>query len=571
MLFTHTGNDLVVDSQHPLRGSAANGPRFTGVDGIEPLGSQTRAITGRTTVEGPRVRYTVRVPELELEHDITWTVERDGLRLEVVRTGGRDLVAAESSAWQVPFDATAAITDMTARPDRRGETGLTTGPMLVHAPGCGNLEVTTSGDALVRFDAFREQLTTTVELKVGERPGALGEWLSPAGRYAGSAHFRVTHPDVPTLRVDTPPEVRAGLMRTAPSGLSFRLDTATLSNNYAAIHATFCMDYWAYLAVAVGDALPGLSSIGLVIDSMDRHFDGGPGYGAGHTSLHAGRLEDEYLHTEVAVLLAAAVVATRPEGAEWVATRTTELATMLDTVRARDIDGDGLIEGELRRGRSGHREWATNWWDIISFGWKDAWLNALLYDALVRLERDVPAVAEASVGGAAAVRQWAATLRAIFVPTFTNEATGWLAGWKTEDGRLHDHGYLFVTGTAVNAGLLDDDLARVMVDRLWDGLAAAGFDQFGLGLPGNVLPVPDETSRVRCPTCRMASTRTAPPRCRRHATSSVPCSASDAPTMLTDCCGPCWRASPMAAPLVAARQASTGACGMALVADTKGC
>ena len=211
VLFTHTGNDLVINSQHPLRGSAANGPRFTGIDGIEPLGSQTRAMSGRTTVDGARVRYEVEVPELGLRHDITWRVEQDGLHLDVVRTGQRDLAASESSAWQVPFDATAAITGMTARPDRRGETGLAVGPMLVHAPGFGNLEVTTSGDTLIRCDAFREQLTTTLEVKVGERPGLLGEWLSPAGRYEGSAHLRVTHPDIPSLVPDTPTEVRAGV------------------------------------------------------------------------------------------------------------------------------------------------------------------------------------------------------------------------------------------------------------------------------------------------------------------------------------------------------------------------
>ncbi len=491
VLFSHTGNDLVVDSQHPLRGSAANGPRFTGLDGIEPLGSQTRTMSGRTTVTGHRVRYEVVVEELGLRYELTWSVEADGIRLDVVRSGDRDLVAGESSAWQVPFDATTAITGMTARPDRRGEAGLATGPMLVHAPGFGNLNLTITGDALVRSESFRPQLTTTLEVKVGERPGLLGEWWSPAGRYTGTATFRVIRADVPELVSDAPAEVQLGIRRSAPSGLSFRMDTATLSNNYASIHATFCMDLWAYLAVAVGDALPGLSSLGLVTDSMDRHFDGAPGYGAGNTSLHSGRVEDEYLHTEVAVLLAAAVVASRPEGATWVAGRTAELAAMLARVRARDVDHDGLIEGELRRGRSGHREWATNWWDIISFGWKDAWLNACLYDALIRLERDAPGVVDMSVGGAAALRAWAGQLRANFLPTFRNDETGWLAGWRSEDGRLHDHGYLFVTGAAVNAGLLDDQVARNMVDRLWDALAAAGFDAFHLGLPGNILPIPD--------------------------------------------------------------------------------
>jgi hypothetical protein len=100
-------------------------------------------------------------------------------------------------------------------------------------------------------------------------------------------------------------------------------------------------------------------------------------------------------------------------------------------------------------------------------------------------------VAEASRVGTAGVAAWVERLRAAYLPTFRNDATGWLSGWVSEDGMHHDHGYLFVTGAAVTAGLLDDATARHMVDRLWDALAEAGFDMFELGLPGNILPVPD--------------------------------------------------------------------------------
>jgi hypothetical protein len=176
-----------------------------------------------------------------------------------------------------------------------------------------------------------------------------------------------------------------------------------------------------------------------------------------------------------------------------------DLGHVLDRLAAFDVDGDGLIEGQLRRGRSGLREWATNWWDIISFGWKDAWLNALLYDGLVRVLRDAPVIAEASPLGLAGVRGWVERLRTAYLPTFRNDTTGWLAGWVSEDGVQHDHGYLFVTGTAVTAGLLDEATARTMVDRLWDAMTAAGFDMFELGLPGNILPVPHADLAVALP------------------------------------------------------------------------
>jgi hypothetical protein len=481
----------VIDSQHPLRGVFANGPRFSGIDGIEQLGSQVRHMTGTSRVDGNRVHYDVALPDVGLRYELTWTVEPDTLGLQVARTADRRLVATESSAWQLPWDATASITGVMARPDRRGETGLVTGPVLIHAPGHGNLAVTATGDVLLRGDAVRPQLGTSFEIKVGEEPGTLGEWTIRPGRADGAVRLQVRSADVPELRTDAPAAVRDAVRRTAPTGLSFRVDTSSLSNNFASIHATFCMDHWAYLAVAVGDPLPGLSSVGLVTDSIDRHFQDAPGYGAGHTAGPTGRMEDEYLHTEVAILLAAAVIAERPEGRAWVRSRASELARVLESAAARDLDGDGLIVGQVRQGRSGYREWATNWWDIISFGWKDAWLNAELYDALVRIIRDTPEVARASSLGEEGVRAWADRLAASYLPTFWNEATGWLGGWRSVDGVLHDHGYLFVTGAAVNAGLLTGEQARGAVDRLWDALAAAGFTQFQLGLPGNVLPVPD--------------------------------------------------------------------------------
>jgi hypothetical protein len=499
VLFTHTGTDLVMDSRHPLRGAFANGPRFVAPDGLETLGSQVRDIEGTSNVKGASVSYDVRLSSHEVGWRLTWRVMRDGLELEVERTALSGLRATESASWQLPFDATAAITGGSARPDRRGETGLASGPVLLHAPGSGCMVVEASGDVLLRCDAYRPQLGTTLEVKVGEVPGPLGDWELTPAIARGSVTFRVRHPDIPVLRDDAPAVVRSAIQRTAPTGLSFRLDTATLSNNHASIHATFCMDYWAYLAVAVGDALPGLSSVGFVTDSMERHLHDGPGYGSGHTSLHEGRVEDEYLHTDVAMLLAAAVVIQRPEGDAWVRAHATDLARILDRLLAADVDGDGLIEGRLRRGRSGHREWATNWWDIISFGWKDAWLNALLYDGLVRVLRDAPAITEASPLGRAGVSDWIERLRSAYLPTFRNDTTGWLAGWVSEDGALHDHGYLFVTGTAVTAGLLDPATARDMVDRLWDALAGAGFEMFELGLPGNLLPVPDADLAVALP------------------------------------------------------------------------
>ena len=83
----------------------------------------------------------------------------------------------------------------------------------------------------------------------------------------------------------------------------------------------------------------------------------------------------------------------------------------------------------------------------------------------------------------------AAKLRASYLPTFLNPATGVLAGWRSQDGQLHDYWFTFVNGVAVTYGLLDAKNANLIMDRQSSKLAQVGFTNFSLGLPGNLVPV----------------------------------------------------------------------------------
>ena len=129
----------------------------------------------------------------------------------------------------------------------------------------------------------------------------------------------------------------------------------------------------------------------------------------------------------------------------------------------------------------------SNWWDTIGFGHEDAYSNALAYRALQvmsRLASELGKPEDAARYGGAARR-----LHDAYFPAFYDPATGVLAGWRSADGRLHDYYFLFVNSIAILYGLVPEDRAAGIMDRLWDKMGRVGYSNFRLGLPGNLVPV----------------------------------------------------------------------------------
>lgn len=478
--------------RHWLREYLTQGIRLAPVAGPAAASWFAYDVEGETRVEGNRVSYAVRLGSTGVAYRMAWEVLADRVLLSVERTGERDLRAWESGALHVSFDCRVAPMATLGRVTRRGETGLMELPVLVHAPGHGTLAVTaTSGSALWRADAARPLFAATGELKVGEVPQPEGDYLLPAGRHAVELELKVGTPRLVTrLAPDAPAEVKVALGRYALTALPWRADVATFSNNGCSQQAPLCMDLWSALALHLKAPVKGLKPAELLRLSVERWLDGGQGYASGTSSRTMRTYDDEYLHTGVACLQGVADYLEATGDRRWLKRYGRHIGAQLAAMRGRDVDGDGLIESTIRLGISGRHQWSTNWLDVCSFGWKDAWSNALLYPVLGQLARVLPALGRADI--AEGLADWAARLRAAYLPTFYNEATGWIAGWRCREDRLHDHAFAFVNGCAVANGLLDAPLARGVMERLWAELGRSGFDDFRLGIPFNLRKVPDE-------------------------------------------------------------------------------
>ena len=129
--------------------------------------------------------------------------------------------------------------------------------------------------------------------------------------------------------------------------------------------------------------------------------------------------------------------------------------------------------------------------DVVGFGHLDGYVNALAYRGLRCAAGMFAGLGDAAF--AADCRQAAGGIRAAYAGAFLNPTTGWLAGWRSRDGQLHDYGFLWVNGPAIAFGLLDPGAAQRALSlygleepaaRLADELAyglAHGYFNGGLG------------------------------------------------------------------------------------------
>ncbi len=484
-----TGRDLL----HHAPGIDLQGVMLHAVGHAPAVAPALRCdVDGRVTVTGNRVVYDLSIPAAGQRLRLDWRMHADHIELLAEREGEADVEAWESAVWQVALDPHASATATLGRTRKEGRTGLLDLPVLLHAPGHGSLRVCADGDtATWRSDADRPNGWLLGELRLGETATEWGTTVLTAGLHRSTLTLRPGAHGV-DARESTPPTVSRALRRVALTGLAYRADTATISNNAASMHCPMSMDCWSALATTFGEVLPGLDAVELLRDSLERWLDGGPGYAAG-TMRDDGELrpaEDEYLITGVGTLLGAADYIAHTRDGAWLKRYAPRLRAKLTALAARDIDGDGLIESPYRRGVSGEHDWSTNWWDVVSFGWKDAYVNALLFRTLTLFAEVLPALGAHDL--AKGLDAWRARIRDAFEPTFLNPQTGWIAGWRCAEDRLHDYAFLAVNGTVVNSGVLAEETSSRITRALWDEYQRVGAPDPRLGLPNNLWKIPDD-------------------------------------------------------------------------------
>jgi hypothetical protein len=466
------------------------GPQLHPVGAAPVIAPSVRcAIEGTVVVKGGQVTYDLTADGQH--YRLAWTVSAQGLTLRAVRTAKQSALAWHSAAWMVGLRNSAAPSHVLGKLLTTGETGAVALPALLTLPAFGSWEIGSSSPAgWARSDCQRSLDLNTLELKVGEKRTAEGLYLLPAGTHRTTFTLRPKSPPE-LLRADAPAVAKRAVARTQWTALTFRTDTATLSNNGASMHCPICMDTWAAITWPQGEILPGLTAVDLLRLSLERWLTGGPGYAAGRLLLDGTShdADDEYLQTGASALRGLGEYLRHAATPAWYREFKPYISQKIAAARDRDLDGDGLIESMHRTGVSGTNQWSTCWFDVISFGWKDAFANAILYGALLELSAGLVRFGE--LESAEKLANWSGWLRANYRNTFWNEATGWLAGWRCREDKLHDYAFLPINGAAIAEGLLSPAEGRLVLRRLLAEAKKVGMPDPALGLPGNLWHIPD--------------------------------------------------------------------------------
>jgi hypothetical protein len=148
---------------------------------------------------------------------------------------------------------------------------------------------------------------------------------------------------------------------------------------------------------------------------------------------------------------------------------------------------EGMLVCHALSGNSGSYRWSSNACDVVGFGHIDAYANAWSFRAMRNAAALLKVAGDASL--ADTCRTIADAISANYARHLVNPETGWVAGWKSRDGHLHDFGFLWVNGVACAFGVVDTAVARRALRNLEQKRSEVFPESGYLGLPLNLLPI----------------------------------------------------------------------------------
>lgn len=432
---------------------------------------------------------------VELESDGKWLpLESRGLLSRQEATGGFDLRVSfhprqveNFQSVRLTFAFDAGVTPTSVLPRAIGPDGAFRFPVIVSSPDFGQMLV----DASSASEA-KSRL-------IGDRPKKTLDWIVEVPWTHDSLEALLTFRPVQLLAPkDLHDDARWRLVRRAwfnalnltsqwgDQKARFSAPAGILGNNVLSDPASCSLWMYADMALFVPELPARIKTAPLVQRSLNHWLDNRmqpSGNVIGYWDY------DEFIDALPSILISAWGYVEMSDDHKWLAARIPLLEKIADYALSRDIDGDGLIEavpsGNLGSLKQPKR--SSCWFDAINFGHKDAYANALMYRGfrcLADLEKKLDRGDRARKYTDAAVR-----LKKAYAPLLLNPATGWIAMWRSQDGQLHDYACPFISGYAIEYGLVDREAGRRILQKLHAKIEAVGFNRFDLGLPCILDPI----------------------------------------------------------------------------------
>jgi hypothetical protein len=463
--------------QHPFGlVGGLSGPLLRGLDAEY----SAQLWTGEIEVVGSQVDYrrlTCGIPGLEL--DAVFTVEAGRLLLELHQRCDRPQPVLEWEAWRLLFDLrqgmTAPAAQPTLTPGRNGDVHF---PLLWASDGAGCLALSLlEGDpdeTRLQVESYRSAYCVTGGITLAPRPGA-GECLViPAGERRAVIEMEVTNLE-PLTEATHLPQV---FQRHWASVYScFRPEYGGFSNHAAAVNCHVNQHGPLEIAAHTRKHPAGLDPLGLMRFTLERALLDGGGYGY---------YRNLYQDSDPVLVSAAGRIFQVSADLGWLRRVEPGLLEAIQRITG-SIGEDGLVLSHDLTGNSGSYRWSTNAMDVVGFGHIDGYVNAWSYRALRNAESMLAALGRSEL--ATHCGELAQGIRRAYAGALLNPQTGWLAGWRSQDGQLHDYAFLWVNAPAIAFGLLDDDQAHTALSGLESLRQKVGPGPAWYGIPHNLLPI----------------------------------------------------------------------------------
>lgn len=353
-------------------------------------------------------------------------------------------------------------------------------PTYLAAPDFGTVYITRTGDPAAFYrmpDALFFARTYWVDV-TPHRPDA-EDGLNEIGPkpWHTTLHFGLESPEpLPTL-VNQDPRLKR-LPKYSLDMVQWRPDTEILGNSVMSIPCGLALLFYAQEAVFAPHLQNGISPMALVGTSVDRYFQGAPGYMMPDRNVCAPDWRSSR-ETPAYLVISAWYVIRTIGGMEQLQHWLKPMECLANHIEA-EFGSDGLIYYP----DTGH---GSMWFDVYKFQGADAYSNAADYRAF-RCMADVETLA-GRPDLAKRYRKDADGIEAVYFKSFYNPKTGVLAGWRTQDGTLHDYMFPWVNGFAICQELVPPERAKAILEVLLAKMNDLGFHSYHLGLPTNLIPM----------------------------------------------------------------------------------
>lgn len=452
-----------------------NGPSYITPDGD----FCARNMTGEVSVKDNVIRYRKIDTGCGITINAVFTVTAESIRLELEQNAERDIPVIEGEAWRLAWNMRAGMTGVAAPPCKKeGRNGFVEIPAMISGDEGGCLLVDKEeGKGMFHTESYREAEKRSTGFVLAQEDTPERPLVIPKGRL--TAVFRLKPGTILPETEKKEEQLSEGIRKCWAAGFSaFRPEFGGFSNNSISVNCHVnqyvAFDFAAFTAKTDYAVDP----LELVKFSVERALMDGGGYGY-HRNL--------YLDSDPILVSGAGRIFQLTDDRDWLQNVYPGISAAVMRIINNFDEKEGMIVCRSLSGNSGTYRWSSNAMDVVGFGHIDAYVNAWSFRALKNASALCRIVGDSAL--AQKCGEVAQLLSDNYARQLVNPETGWVSGWRSRDGQLHDFGFIWVNGVACAFRVMDASTTRHALEKLEEKRREVFPESGYAGLPLNLVPI----------------------------------------------------------------------------------